>query len=611
MPENTNKPCNRARSAHFALDGHVARYIEGVTDQWLMVAPESNPGMLEILRDRDRTPLRDMVPWAGEFAGKYLTGAVQVLRVTGDPELKAYLECFVREFVSLQDKDGYLGPWPQGCHLTNHVPHEPHDTWDTWGHYHAMMGLMLWHEDTGDCSALDCAVSIGDLLCEKYLGDKAPRLVQTGSTEMNLAPAHSLCVLYRITRKEQYLRLARQIVDKEFAEPDAAGVPLAGDWLNTALDGLEFFQTPKPRWESLHPIMAMAELYHITGEDKYRKAFEHIWWSIRNLDRHNNGGFSSGEQAQGNPYHQGAIETCCTIAWTAMSVEMLRLTGNSLVADDMEMTLLNSIIGMHNYTGRWATYNTPMDGVRRASAHDIVFQSREGTPELNCCSVNSARGFGMISDWALMSDADGLVLYWYGPGTLQASLDSGVTVKLLEETTYPRDGRVTLRVAPSVPSEFTLKLRIPAWSAQTSVEVNGKEVDGVTPGSYLALRRTWQLGDTIQLDLDMSLHFWVGDKECAGKTSIYRGPLLLTYDRRFNTIDPDRIPALDARNLDGRIIHWPGRIQPILLMEFTASDGQPLRLVDFGSAGEGGTPYVSWLPVQNSGAALPEYFSGK
>ena len=46
-----------------------------------------------------------------------------------------------------------------------------------------------------------------------------------------------------------------------------------------------------------------------------RKAFENLWWSICKLDRHNNGGFSSGEQAQGNPYHPGAIETCCTVAW--------------------------------------------------------------------------------------------------------------------------------------------------------------------------------------------------------------------------------------------------------------------------------------------------------
>ena len=56
-----------------------------------------------------------------------------------------------------------------------------------------------------------------------------------------------------------------------------------------------------------------------------------------------------------------------------------------------------------------------MDGVRKASAHEIVFQAREGSPELNCCSVNAPRGIGMLSDWAVMVDDDGYVLNFYAP----------------------------------------------------------------------------------------------------------------------------------------------------------------------------------------------------
>jgi DUF1680 family protein len=184
----------------------------------------------------------------------------------------------------------------------------------------------------------------------KYLGKKTPRLADTGSTEMNLAPVHALCILYRKTKNERHLKLALQIVDEFSAQSD--GKPLAGDYLQQALRGVEFFQTPKPRWESLHPIMAMTELYWITGEDRYREAFEQIWWSIVKLDRHNNGGFSSGEKATGNPFHLAAIESCCTIAWMAMSVEMLKLTGDSIVADELELSTLNSITGMHSSTGR-------------------------------------------------------------------------------------------------------------------------------------------------------------------------------------------------------------------------------------------------------------------
>jgi DUF1680 family protein len=461
-----------------------------------------------------------------------------------------------------------------------------------------MLGLLLWHGETGDDKALRCVRRIADLMCARFLGKQSPRLVDTGSTEMNLAPVHSLCLLYRETRARRYLDLALQIVG-EFAATDADGKPLAGDYLNTALAGKEFFETPKPRWESLHPILSLVELFYITGEERYRQAFEHIWWSIVKLDRHNNGGFSSGEQAQGNPYHQGAIETCCTIAWIALSVEMLRLTGNPIVADELELSTLNSVVGMHSFTGRWATYNTPMDGIRRASAHEIVFQSREGTPELNCCSVNSARGFGMLSDWALMQDEEGLVLNWYGASTLRTVLASGSEVQLAQETDYPRDGRIRIAVSPSRSAEFGLKLRIPHWSSVTRVRLNGESVKPAQPGSYLLLQRKWRRGDEIDLRLDTSFHYWVGERECEGKTSIYRGPLLLTCDRGFNGCDPDDLPMLDARGLKGRIVkpsHW---LAPVLLMEFPTVGGGKLRLCDFGSAGEGGSPYRSWLKVAN------------
>jgi DUF1680 family protein len=602
-PAHTSK-CRRIPGAKFRFGGHVQAYLSGVTDQWLKVAPSGNPAMLEMFHDRDRRPLREMVPWAGEFAGKYLTSAVQVWRATGDESLKRFIAEFVARLVALQAEDGYLGPWPKESRLTGRAPNigeKGGETWDAWGHYHIMLGLLLWHEDTGDAAALACARRIGDLFCQKF---ETTRLVDIGSTEMNLAPIHSLCVLHRRTGEDRYLRLALKICD-EFAATNAESKPLAGDYLNSALAGKEFFQMAKPRWESLHPIMGLAELFWITDDEKYRRAFEHIWWSIAKLDRHNNGGFSSGEQAQGNPYHQGAIETCCTIAWIALSVEMLRLTENSIVADELELSTLNSVLGLHSPTGRWVTYNTPMDGTRKASAHDIVFQARAGSPELNCCSVNGARGLGMISDWALMTSTDRLILNWYGRSTMTARLPSGNTLTLAQETDYPRESQVKLRLTPARPEKFALKLRIPHWSRSTRVKVNGQTVNRVTPGSYLTLDQRWKRGDVVDIDFDFSLHFWAGERECANKVSIYRGPLLLTYDRRFNEMDPDQVPSLDAGTLSGRTVNSVNWLPPMLLQEFTATDGRRVRLCDFGSAGAGGSPYRSWLDVK--GVAKAEF----
>ena len=159
-----------------------------------------------------------------------------------------------------------------------------------------------------------------------------------------------------------------------------------------------------------------------------------------------------------------------------MTVEMLRLSGDPLAADELELSTLNSAMGLFSPTGRWSTYNTPMDGTRKANFHDIVFQSRPGSPELNCCSVNAARGLGVLSEWALMHDAknDALVLNWYGPGQLSAQLATGTSVRLTMDTDYPRSGRVRIKVDPDRPSRFTLKLRIPHWSNNTRTQVDGE-----------------------------------------------------------------------------------------------------------------------------------------
>ena len=114
-------------------------------------------------------------------------------------------------------------------------------------------------------------------------------------------------------------------------------------------------------------------MYSITGDEDYKTAFENIWWSICLFDRHNTGGFSSGESATGNPDDTRAIETCCTVAWMALSVDMLRLTEDPYVADELELATWNGLMGAQNATGRSFTYNTPMMGVKKASSHDIVF----------------------------------------------------------------------------------------------------------------------------------------------------------------------------------------------------------------------------------------------
>ncbi|MCS6830919.1 MAG: hypothetical protein NZ749_09795, partial [bacterium] len=101
---------------------------------------------------------------------------------------------------------------------------------------------------------------------------------------------------------------------------------------------------------------------------------------------------------------------------------------------------------------------------------------------------------------------------------------------------------------------------------------------------------------------DFSLHAWLGEREQAGKVSLYRGPVLLAYDQRFNTVDPDDLPALSLSRLRYTQESLPPDEvhPPLMLLRFRGADGRAVSLCDFASAGSAGTVYRSWLPVQET-----------
>ncbi|MCG3198419.1 MAG: hypothetical protein GHCLOJNM_02919 [bacterium] len=586
------------KGIRYSLDGMVGERVQANLENWLLRAPLANPGMLEMFRVRDRKPVPQLVPWAGEFVGKYLISAIQARRMVEDPRLEAILREVIGDLIGSQDEDGYLGPFPKDQRLLGN--------WDLWGHYHAITALLLWHEDTGDEAAKLAAIRAGDLVCATYL-DTDRRPLQAGSDEMNLSILTAMGRLHRHTGDDRYLRMMK-VVEEDWEK--------AGDYFRQGLAGIDFYRIPRPRWESLHDLQGLVELYRITGNEDYKTAFVNLWRSIAKFDRHNTGGFSTGEQAIGNPYTPGAIETCCTTAWAALSTDMLQLSGESVAADELELSLFNSILGSQHPSGRWWTYNTPMDGKREASAHTIVFQSRAGTPELNCCSVNAPRGLGVISEWGILKDSDGaLVVNYYGPMRAALDLSPDLHVEIEQVTDYPVDGRIVVVVHPSRPGAagFPIRLRIPKWSRKTTITSEGFTVDekiieaarsGAGNGKgYVTLAREWKDGDRIEIHLDLSLRSWVGDGAAAGKVSIYRGPILLAFDQRDNPYDCPDLPALnysDIAALKGVSPEPSDKFPPMALVEGKGTDDRTVRLRDFATAGAAGTEYLSWLPVENA-----------
>ena len=118
---------------------------------------------------------------------------------------------------------------------------------------------------------------------------------------------------------------------------------------------------------------------------------------------------------------------------------------------------------------------------------------------------------------------------------------------------------------------------IPAWSATTTVTVNGEAVENVAPGRYVTIERTWTPGDVIELTLDMTPRALRGDEHVDYGSSLYHGPLLLAYDQKFNTIEPDALPALDMHQLSLRPVEAQARYAPMVAFEATAADRQAMK----------------------------------
>ena len=99
--------------------------------------------------------------------------------------------------------------------------------------------------------------------------------------------------------------------------------------------------------------MGIAALYECTGDKVYLDAARQIFYSILKTDVHNTGAFSTEESVLGTPFKNGNIEVCCVIAYNAFAAQLLSLLEDPYIADFLEISLYNAVLGSFSPTGRW------------------------------------------------------------------------------------------------------------------------------------------------------------------------------------------------------------------------------------------------------------------
>jgi hypothetical protein len=187
----------------------------------------------------------------------------------------------------------------------------------------------------------------------------------------------------------------------------------------------------------------------------------------------------------------------------------------------------------------------------------------------------------LLPSVAIMSGQHGPVVNLYEPGRA-----STAQADLAIKSAYPFDSSVDITVTPKQSDPFTIALRIPAWSDQTTLTVNGAPIRDLHPGSYATIERRWKPGDRIHLVLDLSPRL----KRRDNFTAITKGPLVLARDLRLGDANIDAPTTLDAPL---KSVPPP----PGVAAAYTTPSG--IHLCDYASAGntwDATSRYRVWIP---------------
>ena len=549
--------------------------------------------LIKPFRDRKESTGGD---WRMEYWGKWFTSAALGCAYAPTPERRALLERAASEVIRTQSADGYIGSYDAGHRLVN---------WNVWCTKYVLLGLIADHDLTGDKAALEAACRVADCLIRELQEGRVKIVDIDVGVLKGIASCSILepvALLYQRTGEKRYLDLALAIV-AQWSTPSKyapQGLHLVEDALASA----------PPLKSHAYAIMScfegVCELYRATGDPRLLEAVVKFAQSVRKHELLIDGGvsnqelFCEGARIQTETLEQPQ-ETCATVTWMKLCAQLLRLTGDPIWADELEISLDNALLGATTPDGAWWAYHSPLNGERLPS------HAQQADVGLSCCIASGPRGLLLTPRWAVMTSRAGPVVNLYAPGTARITLDGGVEVRIVQKTDYPVGNQIAISVEPTRPCRFTLSLRIPAWSRKTFLAVNGQTVS-CGCGTFAKLEREWKGGDRVTLELDMRGRA-VPAPSGAPQLAVLRGPILLAMDNRL--VEPQDGAAHLVTDAEGYVNLKPAETRPAgvwMAMEvpfeirpYHFFFHRQIRLVmcDFASAGNAWTEqnlYRTWLP---------------
>ena len=233
--------------------------------------------------------------------------------------------------------------------------------------------------------------------------------------------------------------------------------------------------------------------------------------------------------------------------------------------DYYERALYNHILSSQEPDKGGFVYFTPM-----RPGHYRVYSQPETS--MWCCVGSGLENHTKYGEFIYAHRQDTLYVNLFIPSQLNWK-EQGVT--LTQETLFPDDGKVTLRIDKASKKKLTLMIRIPGWAGSSkdyAITINGqKKKYAIRPGvsTYLPIHRKWKKGDVITFNLPMEVSL----EQIPDKKDYYAflyGPIVLAAST--GTEHLDGIYADDSRG--GHIAHG----KQIPLQEVPMLIGNPVSI---------------------------------
>jgi hypothetical protein len=523
------------------------------------------------------------------------------------PELRSQTDAMIREVVAVQELSGYLNTYYVGDHKSERMLWKTQTT----GHElynigHLLQGAIAYYRATGDPTLLQAGMRFVDGFLLPGYGPGANQApIVAGHPEIEM----SLIELYRTTGNKQYLDLAGYILHGDSREP------LTPRQIAYMFCGIPFTSRTKLEGHAVRAMYACCgatDYYLETGDPAYWKTLNVLWDDLAAHQLYVTGGVGarSDGEAFGNAYElpneRAYGESCAAIGNMMWNWRMLSATGDAKFTDVMERALYNGINSGMSLNGKLYCYRNPL-------AFDPATGDKIRNPwyDTTCCPPNLERTFASLPGYFYSTTAEGVYVHLYDNSEMKWHLPSGNPLTVRQTTQYPWEGTVEISVTPASAEEFTLFVRIPGWSKQNSVKVNGKGVAGVRAGEYLPVRRRWTSGDKLVLSFDMRpqvVHANPAVADDRGRIALQRGPVVYCMEQldqleasKDSSIFPRYTAQLtestteryDASLLDGVVVlEHPGALLPAAapalyqaaLPEAAAGKDTKLKMI----------PYYAW-----------------